>query len=66
MKNISFVGVAGFEPATSSSQTRRDNRATLHPEALLGERKDMYFLFLDNSILLIFEKNLLIPCLVKF
>jgi hypothetical protein len=26
----------------------------------------MYFLFLDNSILLIFEKNLLIPCLVKF
>ena len=26
------VGVAGFEPATSSSQTRRDNRATLHPE----------------------------------
>ena len=29
------VGVAGFEPATSSSQTRRDNRATLHPEILL-------------------------------
>ena len=28
----SFVGVAGFEPATSASQTRRDNRATLHPE----------------------------------
>ncbi len=27
-----FVGVAGFEPATSSSQTRRDDRATLHPE----------------------------------
>ena len=26
------VGVAGFEPAASSSQTRRDNRATLHPE----------------------------------
>ena len=26
------VGVAGFEPATSSSQTRRDDRATLHPE----------------------------------
>ena len=30
-----MVGVAGFEPATSSSQTRRDNRATLHPEILL-------------------------------
>ncbi len=27
-----LVGVAGFEPATSASQTRRDNRATLHPE----------------------------------
>jgi hypothetical protein len=24
--------VAGFEPATSCSQSRRDNRATLHPE----------------------------------
>ena len=29
-----MVGVAGFEPATSASQTRRDNRATLHPEWL--------------------------------
>ncbi len=27
-----FVGVAGFEPAASCSQSRRDNRATLHPE----------------------------------
>ncbi len=26
-----LVGVAGFEPATSWSQTRRDDRATLHP-----------------------------------
>ena len=30
-----FVGVAGFEPATSCSQSRRDNRATLHPEYFL-------------------------------
>ena len=30
--NSSFVGVAGFEPAASCSQSRRDNRATLHPE----------------------------------
>ncbi len=30
---IYSVGVAGFEPATSCSQSRRDNRATLHPEA---------------------------------
>jgi glucose/arabinose dehydrogenase len=29
---LKVVGVAGFEPATSSSQTRRDDRATLHPE----------------------------------
>ena len=28
-----IVGVAGFEPAASCSQSRRDNRATLHPEA---------------------------------
>ena len=26
-----FVGVAGFEPATSCSQSRRDDRTTLHP-----------------------------------
>ena len=32
-----FVGVAGFEPATSWSQTRRDDRATLHPEKKSGE-----------------------------
>ena len=29
---LCFVGVAGFEPAASCSQSRRDNRATLHPE----------------------------------
>ena len=29
-----FVGMARFELATSWSQTRRDNRATLHPELL--------------------------------
>ncbi len=28
-----LVGVAGFEPAASCSQSRRDNRATLHPVA---------------------------------
>ena len=30
---IETVGVAGFEPTTSWSQTRRDNRTTLHPES---------------------------------
>jgi hypothetical protein len=29
---LGFVGMARFELATSWSQTRRDNRATLHPE----------------------------------
>lgn len=29
-----FVGVARFELATSWPQTRRDNRATLHPDGL--------------------------------
>ncbi len=40
-----MVGVAGFEPATSCSQSRRDDRATLHPEYL-------------HLILLAGEKNL--------
>ena len=30
-KAFSFVGVAGFEPATLWSQTRCANRAALHP-----------------------------------
>ncbi len=31
-KNYKKVGAAGFEPATSWSQTRRDDRTTLRPE----------------------------------
>ena len=31
-----LVGIAGFEPTTSWSQTRHSNRAELHPEC--GER----------------------------
>jgi hypothetical protein len=37
-----FVGVAGFEPATSWSQTRRDDRATLHPECGISIRGCKY------------------------
>ena len=33
---FSRVGVKGFEPSTSCSQSRRANRATLHPEFLLS------------------------------
>ncbi len=35
------VGVAGFEPATSCSQSRRDNRATLYPEKV-GKSINIY------------------------
>ena len=37
--DLELVGVAGFEPAASCSQSRRDNRATLHPEWILVLRK---------------------------
>ena len=40
-----FVGVAGFEPATSASQTRRDNRATLHPEIVIYKTFCSSFLY---------------------
>ena len=43
-KASSIVGVAGFEPATSSSQTRRDNRATLHPEIISVCKSTVLFL----------------------
>ena len=33
-----FVGETGFEPATFWSQTRRANRAALHPECLMAQR----------------------------
>jgi hypothetical protein len=39
-KTYQKVGVAGFEPATSCSQSRRDNRATLHPEKLWRRVRD--------------------------
>ena len=39
--NLYFVGVAGFEPAASCSQSRRDNRATLHPENKKAERQGL-------------------------
>ena len=32
---IPYVGAAGFEPATSWSQTRRDDRTTLRPELII-------------------------------
>ncbi len=43
-----MVGVAGFEPATSCSQSRRDNRATLHPESVNFNFKITNFLKKSN------------------
>ena len=36
---FTIVGMARFELATSWSQTRRDDRATLHPESKKAESK---------------------------
>ena len=43
MRNIKEkkVGVAGFEPATSCSQSRRDNRATLYPEKMVCKNRKL-------------------------
>ena len=46
------VGVAGFEPAASCSQSRRDNRATLHPVACDSSRYVLKFPIPDSRILL--------------
>ena len=47
------VGVAGFEPAASCSQSRRDNRATLHPEKNCkaeGQGLEPWHRLLDDSL----------------
>ncbi len=43
LKILKKVGAAGFEPATSWSQTRRDDRTTLRPEVAINN--DFYFVF---------------------
>ena len=46
-----FVGVAGFEPTTPCSQSRRANRTALHPETVLSLKsgaKVVYFFGLTN------------------
>ncbi len=55
-----FVGVAGFEPAASCSQSRRDNRATLHPDkALIAsanvQKNFIYSMFLLKKLKKIFS-----------
>ena len=46
-----LVGVAGFEPAASCSQSRRDNRATLHPDKALIASANVDKIFIYNIIL---------------
>ena len=58
-KAFSFVGVAGFEPATLWSQTRCANRAALHP-ALTSEalaKADFPSLTLYKEVLNPFSKK---------
>ena len=43
-KDSISVGAAGFEPATSWSQTRRDDRTTLRPEIAILIKKTLQFL----------------------
>ena len=49
--------MARFELATSWSQTRRDNRATLHPE-LKSSPVDYYFLVQTNKFIKPVSKKL--------
>ncbi len=61
-----FVGAAGFEPATSWSQTRRDDRTTLRPEYLFSvyqknvlqnRRANLEYFFILTTILQTICKN---------
>ena len=50
------VGVAGFEPATSCSQSRRDNRATLYPEKI-GLQKYTFFTITNKNLTFYFAER---------
>lgn len=49
-----MIGVAGFEPTTSSSRTKRASQAALHPEIQLGNRLlqgiNLSYIFLNYCI----------------
>jgi hypothetical protein len=51
-----IVGVAGFEPATSCSQSRRDNRATLYPEKI-GLQKYPFFTITNKKLTFYFAER---------
>ena len=50
-----FVGVAGFEPATSCSQSRRDDRATLHPVGVIAGAKVVKIRYHPNKFVILFK-----------
>ena len=52
---LSVVGVAGFEPAASCSQSRRDNRATLHPDGHLYNKHQVLIVIAAANIRITFN-----------
>ena len=54
MTGSHFVGVAGFEPATSCSQSRHTNRTVLYPVLKSGAKIDLLFAFAKKIFCLIF------------
>ncbi len=52
MTGSHFVGVAGFEPATSCSQSRHTNRTVLYPVLKSGAKIDLLFAFAKKILCL--------------
>ena len=52
MTGSHFVGVAGFEPATSCSQSRHTNRTVLYPVLKSGAKIDLLFAFAKKYFVL--------------
>ena len=59
MTGSHFVGVAGFEPATSCSQSRHTNRTVLYPVQKASANIGLPQLFANNSVQKIFMVILL-------
>ena len=57
MTGSHFVGVAGFEPATSCSQSRHTNRTVLYPVLKSGAKIDLLFAFAKKNIVLRFMRS---------
>ena len=51
------VGVTGFEPATSWSQTRRSSQAEPHPDIVLCPQDKMYHIMIEDKMQAEIEKR---------